>query len=182
MKILPEISVNSNYLEEIYKDLHSHPELGFEEVRTSQIVQEKLKEYRRWTARDLVLRTACLNQHQDITKLSLLIRRWLLCHSQSTHLEHNMDHQQRPVDSLQTRPSNASAGDPCAISGIPYLAWKVSFTVIDVGESNGSSQTGIGNPADLRSEIISISANRTPGTCRKRDKIIATPGLPVSYF
>ncbi len=45
MNILPEISVNSNYLEEIYKDLHSHPELGFEEERTSKIVQEKLKEY-----------------------------------------------------------------------------------------------------------------------------------------
>ena len=45
MNILPEISMNSKYLEEIYKDLHSHPELGFEEERTSQIVQEKLKEY-----------------------------------------------------------------------------------------------------------------------------------------
>ena len=45
MNILPEISVNSNYLEEIYKDLHSHPELGFEEERTSKIVQEKLKEF-----------------------------------------------------------------------------------------------------------------------------------------
>ena len=45
MNILPEIKVNSNYLEEIYKDLHSHPELGFEEERTSKIVQEKLKEY-----------------------------------------------------------------------------------------------------------------------------------------
>ena len=45
MNILPEISVNSKYLEEIYKDLHSHPELGFEEERTSKIVQEKLKEY-----------------------------------------------------------------------------------------------------------------------------------------
>ena len=45
MNILPEISVNSIYLEEIYKDLHSHPELGFEEERTSKIVQEKLKEF-----------------------------------------------------------------------------------------------------------------------------------------
>ena len=45
MNILPEINVNSKYLEEIYKDLHSHPELGFEEERTSKIVQEKLKEY-----------------------------------------------------------------------------------------------------------------------------------------
>ena len=45
MNILPEIQLNSNYLEEIYKDLHSHPELGFEEERTSKIVQDKLKEY-----------------------------------------------------------------------------------------------------------------------------------------
>ena len=45
MDILPEISVISGDLEEIYKDLHSHPELGFEEERTSKIVQEKLKAY-----------------------------------------------------------------------------------------------------------------------------------------
>ena len=45
MNILPEISVISGELEEIYKDLHSHPELGFEEERTSKIVQEKLKAY-----------------------------------------------------------------------------------------------------------------------------------------
>ena len=45
MNILPDIDENSKNLEEIYKDLHSHPELGFEEERTSKIVQEKLKEY-----------------------------------------------------------------------------------------------------------------------------------------
>ena len=45
MNILPEISVVSGDLEEIYKDLHSHPEIGFEEERTSKIVQEKLKAY-----------------------------------------------------------------------------------------------------------------------------------------
>ena len=45
MNILPDINENSKNLEEIYKDLHSHPELGFEEERTSKIVQEKLKEY-----------------------------------------------------------------------------------------------------------------------------------------
>ena len=45
MNILPDINKNSKNLEEIYKDLHSHPELGFEEERTSKIVQEKLKEY-----------------------------------------------------------------------------------------------------------------------------------------
>ena len=45
MNVLPEISVISGDLEEIYKDLHSYPELGFEEERTSKIVQEKLKVY-----------------------------------------------------------------------------------------------------------------------------------------
>ena len=45
MNILPEINVISRDLEEIYKDLHCHPELGFEEERTSKIVQEKLKAY-----------------------------------------------------------------------------------------------------------------------------------------
>ena len=45
MNILPDIDENSKNLEEIYKDLHSHPELGFEEERTSKIVQEKLREY-----------------------------------------------------------------------------------------------------------------------------------------
>ena len=33
MNILPDINKNSKNLEEIYKDLHSHPELGFEEER-----------------------------------------------------------------------------------------------------------------------------------------------------
>ena len=45
MDILPEINLITSELEEIYKDLHAHPELGFEEERTSAIVQEKLKEY-----------------------------------------------------------------------------------------------------------------------------------------
>ena len=46
MNILPQISKNSKYLEEIYKDLHSHPELGLEEEGTSKIVQEKIKAIR----------------------------------------------------------------------------------------------------------------------------------------
>ena len=29
----------------IYKDLHQNPELGFEEIRTSKIVQQKLNEF-----------------------------------------------------------------------------------------------------------------------------------------
>ena len=32
-------------LKAIYEDLHTHPEIGFEEHRTSNIVQAKLKEY-----------------------------------------------------------------------------------------------------------------------------------------
>ena len=45
IKILPEIMSISYDLEEIYKDLHANPELGFEEERTSKIIQKKLKEY-----------------------------------------------------------------------------------------------------------------------------------------
>ena len=37
MNILPEIDKISNELKKIFKDLHQHPELGFEEVRTSEI-------------------------------------------------------------------------------------------------------------------------------------------------
>ena len=45
MKILPEIKKISEDLTSIYKDLHQHPELGFEEIRTSKIVQQKLSEF-----------------------------------------------------------------------------------------------------------------------------------------
>jgi len=45
MKILPEIEKISEELTSIYKDLHQHPELGFEEIRTSKIVQQKLNEF-----------------------------------------------------------------------------------------------------------------------------------------
>ncbi len=45
MKILPEIEKISEELTSIYKDLHQYPELGFEEVRTSKIVEEKLTEF-----------------------------------------------------------------------------------------------------------------------------------------
>ncbi|MBR64410.1 MAG: amidohydrolase, partial [Rhodobacteraceae bacterium] len=45
MNILPEIDKISNELTNIFKDLHMHPELGFEEVRTSKIVKEKLQDY-----------------------------------------------------------------------------------------------------------------------------------------
>ena len=45
MNILPEIDKISNELKKIFKDLHQHPELGFEEVRTSEIVKEKLQAF-----------------------------------------------------------------------------------------------------------------------------------------
>ena len=43
MNILPEIDKISNELKKIFKDLHQHPELGFEEVRTSEIVKKGFK-------------------------------------------------------------------------------------------------------------------------------------------
>ena len=45
MVTLPTIEKISDDLNSIFKDLHMHPELGFEEFRTSKIVKEKLQEY-----------------------------------------------------------------------------------------------------------------------------------------
>ena len=45
MNILPEIDKISNELKKIFKDLHQHPELGFEEVRTSEIVKKRLEDF-----------------------------------------------------------------------------------------------------------------------------------------
>ena len=45
MNIIPNIEAAKNEMQEIYEDLHAHPELGFEEFRTSAIVAEKLREY-----------------------------------------------------------------------------------------------------------------------------------------
>ena len=45
MNILPIISESEDELVKIRQDIHAHPELGFEEVRTSKIVAEKLNEY-----------------------------------------------------------------------------------------------------------------------------------------
>ncbi len=45
MRILPEIEKISEDLTSIFKDLHQHPELGFEEIRTSKIVKQKLSEF-----------------------------------------------------------------------------------------------------------------------------------------
>ncbi len=45
MNILPVIGASTDELTEIFKDLHSFPEIGMEEERTSAIVAEKLKAY-----------------------------------------------------------------------------------------------------------------------------------------
>jgi hippurate hydrolase len=45
MNIMPIIKAAEAELKAIYEDLHIHPEIGFEETRTSAIVAEKLKEY-----------------------------------------------------------------------------------------------------------------------------------------
>ena len=45
MNILPVIQAAEPELRELYQDLHRHPEIGFEETRTSKIVAEKLTEY-----------------------------------------------------------------------------------------------------------------------------------------
>ncbi|KIN60517.1 Hippurate hydrolase [Sulfitobacter noctilucae] len=45
MGILPIIDQSTAELTEIFKDLHAHPEIGFQEKRTSAIVADKLREY-----------------------------------------------------------------------------------------------------------------------------------------
>ena len=45
MKIEPKIAASVAELTAIRRDIHAHPELGFEEARTSAIVAQKLKEY-----------------------------------------------------------------------------------------------------------------------------------------
>ena len=45
MPVLPVIAAAEGELKKIYEDLHAHPEIGFEENRTSKIVQSKLREY-----------------------------------------------------------------------------------------------------------------------------------------
>ncbi|MYM56830.1 M20 aminoacylase family protein [Thalassovita mangrovi] len=45
MNILPVIEASTDELTDIFKDLHTFPEIGMEEERTSAIVAEKLKAY-----------------------------------------------------------------------------------------------------------------------------------------
>ncbi|MEO9779674.1 MAG: M20 aminoacylase family protein [Sedimentitalea sp.] len=45
MSVIPKIEAFAAELTEIRQDFHAHPELGFEEVRTSGIVAEKLRAY-----------------------------------------------------------------------------------------------------------------------------------------
>jgi amidohydrolase len=45
MPIIPEIEGSLDELTQIRRDIHAHPELGFEEERTADIVAAKLKEY-----------------------------------------------------------------------------------------------------------------------------------------
>lgn len=45
MTVLPYIEERAPYLRSIFEDLHCHPELGFEETRTSGIVAERLEEW-----------------------------------------------------------------------------------------------------------------------------------------
>ena len=45
MPIIPEIEDSLDELTQIRRDIHAHPELGFEEERTADIVAAKLKEY-----------------------------------------------------------------------------------------------------------------------------------------
>src|ERR1700730_4416939 len=45
MPILPEVTDNLDELTQIRHDIHAHPELGFEEERSAEMVAAKLKEY-----------------------------------------------------------------------------------------------------------------------------------------
>ena len=45
MKTIPIIDGFTEEMNSIFKDLHTHPEIGFEEVRTSGIVEEKLRSF-----------------------------------------------------------------------------------------------------------------------------------------
>ncbi|MEW9921381.1 M20 aminoacylase family protein [Marimonas sp. MJW-29] len=45
MPVLPVIAESTEELNEIFKDLHAHPEIGFQERRTAAVVTQKLRDY-----------------------------------------------------------------------------------------------------------------------------------------
>ena len=45
MPIIPEVLDRLDELTQIRRDIHAHPELGFEEERTAELVANKLAEY-----------------------------------------------------------------------------------------------------------------------------------------
>ncbi|MCL4168775.1 UNVERIFIED_CONTAM: hypothetical protein GTU68_048474, partial [Idotea baltica] len=45
MQLLPIIEDSADELTRIFRDLHEHPEIGFEETRTAGIVAQKLRDY-----------------------------------------------------------------------------------------------------------------------------------------
>jgi len=45
MRLLPEIIDSSSAIQEIRRNIHAHPELRFEENRTSQLVAEALSSW-----------------------------------------------------------------------------------------------------------------------------------------
>jgi len=45
MPVMPDIAANSDTLTSIFKDLHAHPEIGFQEHRTSEIVAKQLRDW-----------------------------------------------------------------------------------------------------------------------------------------
>ena len=45
MPIIPEVLDYLDELTEIRRDIHAHPEIGFQEERTSEIIAQKLGEW-----------------------------------------------------------------------------------------------------------------------------------------
>ncbi|MEY3848475.1 MAG: hypothetical protein RL615_1465, partial [Pseudomonadota bacterium] len=45
MKLLPEILESAEVIQAIRRDIHAHPELCFEEKRTSDVVAQKLESW-----------------------------------------------------------------------------------------------------------------------------------------